>query len=158
MARMRPLRIGAGLSLALLTLLSPTRGRAACSRDDDCTGGLICVRGQCASPVDPGSQHGPGTLGARDRKRGACLQRCDHDRTKCLSRVMSVSNCISRERKNCTSKCQRQGGSAKECAADCNSSERRNLWEPDCAVQGDAARQSCQVQQESCLRACGRAS
>lgn len=142
----------------MLAVCSPTRARAACTKDTECSGGLICIRGQCASSVDPGSRRGPGTIDARDRQRGACLQKCEKENSRCLSRVTSVSSCISRERNNCISTCQGQGDSAQACAKDCNSSDRRNLWEPNCTKQGDSGRQNCLVQQESCLRACGKAS
>jgi hypothetical protein len=127
--------------------------RAACTRDDDCKNGLVCVRGQCAANVDPGAL-ASGPLKTSDRLRRACVQKCDQAHAKCVKTVQSVQMCLNRVRKDCSDKCQAGGASAATCKQQCTKDEYRAGWSQDCAKQGDAGRETCFTDRKACGATC----
>ena len=137
----------------MVTLLSAPRARAACTKDDECKTGLICVRGQCASSVDPGAM-ASGPLKTGDRLGRACVQKCDHAHAKCVRAVESVAVCLNGLRKNCSDKCQRGGATATACKLQCNAEEQGSGWPQDCAKQGDSGRQICLTNRKQCGATC----
>jgi hypothetical protein len=154
-AGMRATRLGSGVVLAVLTLFSPARSRAACARDADCSSPLICVRGECVRSVDPGLTGKSAGLRASDRKRAACLHTCDQASTKCQAGVRSVNACIRRLRKSCSDKCARSGSQASSCSKQCRLAETSEAWSENCSKQGETSRQACVSEHERCIASCG---
>jgi len=156
---MRILSFGAFFVLATATSLFPSRARAAaCKTDGDCgSDALICVRGQCVSPVDPGTNRAPGSLGANERAKGTCVRKCDRANAACLARVRKVGTCVSGLRNRCMTACGSQGKTPRQCSIACDAPDRQSSWGPECAKQGDSAREQCLKQQQACLAPCGAA-